>query len=266
MSTFKPKIVAFCCNWGAYQAADLAGISGIQYKPDVRIIRVMCSGRIDPVIIAEAFSKGADGVFCGTCLADECRNITGNVQTESKVYVTSLVLERAGILPRRLTLKMISPADSKYFVNHISEFINEITSLGKIGKGENLKEDEFVLKMEAVTNVLYGKKIRWLAGKRSDFKNKGNFYREVFTSHELDRMFKEVVMDEYDSQEMLLRVKQAPLTVKDLSQKMNLPSHRVLRQMANMRKMGLVDIAGVIDGSPLWRFVEKGNELITNNN
>jgi len=205
----------------------------------------------------EAFIKGADGVFCGACLLGECRYSTGNYQAQGKIYLTQLGLERAGISPDRIQLKMMSSAESQKFVGYISQFIDDISDLGKLGDSEGLDPNEIGLKLEAVKNALDSKKVRWVVGKRTEFMDEGNLYGEVFTAHEIERMFKEVVMDEYDLQEIFLRVKESPLSAKMVAEKMKLPSHRILREMANLRKMGLLEVKEVPGGSPLWKAVEE---------
>ncbi len=217
----------------------------------------MCSGRIDPSLIMEAFVNGADGVFCGGCLLGECRYISGNYQAQGKILLTQLALKRAGISPERLTIKFMSSAEAQKFVKYVSEFMDKIIELGRIGKAENLSENELKLKLEAVRNALEGKKLRWVVGKRTEFMESGNLYNEIFTAHEIERMFKEVVMDEVDLQEILLRLKNKPSSVKELSEKMRLPSHRILREIANLKKMGLVELEDVSGSSPLWKTVDE---------
>jgi len=212
----------------------------------------MCSGRVDPVMIAEAFISGADGVFVGACLMGECHYTSGNFQAMGKVLMTQKLLSHAGINPNRLVLKMMSSAEGAKFVSFITEFQDQIRELGKIGSSENIPENELEIKLAAAKAAVTGKKLRWVAGKRLEFMEKGNLYGEIFTEHEIHRLFEEVVMDELTIQEILLRAKEKPQTIKKLADMLHQPTKRVLRQLVDMRKMGLVKITGVEKNSPLW--------------
>ncbi|MEM2102786.1 MAG: hydrogenase iron-sulfur subunit [Candidatus Bathyarchaeia archaeon] len=128
---FEPKIVAFLCNWCAYAGADLAGVSRIQYPPTVRVIRVMCSGRVDPVFILEAFKDGADGVLVAGChLPSDCHYLTGNFKAQRRVLLLKEVLRQFGIEPERLRLEWVSASEGDRFATVIKDMTNEIKKLG----------------------------------------------------------------------------------------------------------------------------------------
>lgn len=97
LSKFDPGIVAFCCNWCSYAGADLAGVSRYQYPPGVRIVRVMCSGRVEPVFIFDAFENGADGVIVTGCHPGDCHYVSGNLNAEQRVEKTRKALEYLGL-------------------------------------------------------------------------------------------------------------------------------------------------------------------------
>lgn len=203
-------------------------------------------------MIIEGFLHGADGVFVGACLLGECHYSTGNFYAQGKVLLTQKVLKHAGINPDRLVLRFMSSAEGGKFVSFVTEFQNSIRSLGQLGSTENIASDELQLKLTAARHAVEGKKLRWVVGKRTEFIEKGNLYGEKFTEHEIHRLFEEVVMDELTIQEIKLRAKDRPLSVKHLAQQLNLPPKRVLRQLVDMRRMGLVKIAGIEDRAPLW--------------
>jgi F420-non-reducing hydrogenase iron-sulfur subunit len=128
---FEPKIIGFLCNWCAYAGADLAGVSRIQYPPNVRIIRVMCSGRIDPVFVLEAFKDGADGVLIAGChLPSDCHYLSGNFKAQRRVLLLKEVLEEFGIEPERLRLEWVSASEGDHFATIIKEMTEEIKKLG----------------------------------------------------------------------------------------------------------------------------------------
>ena len=130
MDEFEPKILGFCCNWCAYAGADLAGISRIQYPPNLRMIRVMCSGTIDPLYILEAFGKGADGVFIGGCHPGDCHYQSGNYKTRRKVSLVKRLLSQLGVSPQRIRLEWVSAAEGQRFAQVVTDFIGQVKELG----------------------------------------------------------------------------------------------------------------------------------------
>ncbi len=128
---FKPKIIVFCCNWCAYAGADLAGISRLPIKPYFKVIRTMCSGRVDPEFIIEAFNRGADGVMVAGCHPGECHYLDGNYRARRRVNLLRMMLPQFGIDPKRLRLEWVSASEAAKFQESINDFIDEITKLGK---------------------------------------------------------------------------------------------------------------------------------------
>jgi F420-non-reducing hydrogenase iron-sulfur subunit len=128
---FEPKIIGFLCNWCSYAGADLAGVSRIQYPPNIRIIRVMCSGRIDPAFILEAFKDGADGVLVAGChLPSDCHYISGNFKALRRITLLKKVLENFGIEPQRLRLEWISASEGDKFAAVVRDMVAEVKKLG----------------------------------------------------------------------------------------------------------------------------------------
>jgi len=128
---FEPKIIGFLCNWCSYAGADLAGVSRIQYPSNIRIIRVMCSGRIDPTFILEALKDGADGVLVAGChLPSDCHYISGNFKTLRRVTLLKKVLQDFGIEPKRVRLEWISASEGDKFAAVVRDMVEEIKKLG----------------------------------------------------------------------------------------------------------------------------------------
>lgn len=130
MAEYTPKILAFLCNWCSYAGADLAGVSRIQYPPSVRVVRVMCSGRINPAFIFEAFKSGADGVLVAGCHPGDCHYLTGNYKTQRRVLLVKKVLEGFGIEPERLRLEWVSASEGDKFAATIKDMTEELAKLG----------------------------------------------------------------------------------------------------------------------------------------
>ena len=127
---FDPLIIGFTCNWCAYAGADLAGTSKIQYPTNIRIIRVMCTSRIEPEFVLEAFKKGADGVLIGGCHLGDCHYQEGNYKTEARIKLLKRILELYGIEPDRIRLEWISASEGQKFANTVESFVNDIRKLG----------------------------------------------------------------------------------------------------------------------------------------
>ncbi len=127
---FKPKILAFLCNWCSYTGADLAGTSRIKYKPNVRAIRVMCSGRIEPTFVLRAFLKGADGVLVCGCHPGDCHYHEGNYKCLRRYHLLQKYIQQMGIEPSRLKLEWISASEGKQFADLVNSFTETISELG----------------------------------------------------------------------------------------------------------------------------------------
>jgi F420-non-reducing hydrogenase iron-sulfur subunit len=134
--SWKPRIVTFCCNWCAYAGADLAGISRRQYSPDIRILRVMCSGRVDPALILKCFEDGADGVMVLGCHPGDCHYLTGNEEAQRRIESTKGLLGLLGIDSRRLMLEWISASEGERFARTVDEFVFNVSGLGPL-RGES---------------------------------------------------------------------------------------------------------------------------------
>ena len=133
-NNFEPLILGFACNWCTYAGADLAGTSRIQYPPNIKMIRVMCSGRVDPTFILKAFSKGVDGVFIGGCHPGDCHYIEGNYKAMRRIALTKKLLQDFGIKPERLRLEWVSASEGVRFGQVVTDFTNTIKELGPLKK------------------------------------------------------------------------------------------------------------------------------------
>lgn len=132
---WKPSIIAFCCNWCAYAGADLAGVNRRQITPEVRVLRVMCSGRVSPGMILRSFTSGADGVMVLGCHPGDCHYRVGNVFAEKRVAEVRELLDLAGVDPSRLLLRWISASEGDLFARTMDEFVAHIREIGPLGGG-----------------------------------------------------------------------------------------------------------------------------------
>lgn len=139
-NNWEPRIVAFFCNWCTYTAADLAGVSRTKYAPNARIIRVMCSGRIDPQFVLDAFAKGADGVLLGGCHPGDCHYIEGNYKALRRVRLLKRMLKEMGIEEARFRLEWISASEGDKVKTAINDMVEQVRALGPLGLPRRFEE------------------------------------------------------------------------------------------------------------------------------
>ena len=127
---YEPKIIAFCCNWCSYAGADLAGVSRLQYPPNIRIIRVMCSSMVHPNLVIEALTKGIDGVIVCGCHPGDCHYIEGNLTAQNRAEAINLMLEDFGLEEERFRLEWVSASEGPRFAQVMKEMVDTIKSIG----------------------------------------------------------------------------------------------------------------------------------------
>jgi F420-non-reducing hydrogenase iron-sulfur subunit len=146
-----PRIVAFFCNWCTYTAADLAGVSRLKYASNVRVIRLMCSGRVDPQFILEALAKGADAVLIGGCHPFDCHYVEGNYKCLRRFEMLKRFLDQMGVEPERVRLEWISAAEGEKVKRVINEMVETVKRLGPLGMPKRF--EQWDLEMEALTHA-----------------------------------------------------------------------------------------------------------------
>ena len=129
-TNFEPNIISFLCNWWAYAAADLAGVSRMQYPTNMRIIRVTCSGSVSPHHVLRAFQQGVDGVFVGGWHKGECNYLYGNYSAEKRMTLLSQMLDFCGIEKERLRARWVSSVEAPEFIEEINDFVDTLKELG----------------------------------------------------------------------------------------------------------------------------------------
>jgi F420-non-reducing hydrogenase iron-sulfur subunit len=150
---FQPVIIGFTCNWCSYRAADMAGTARIKYPPNIRLIRLMCSGRLDPTFVLKALTSGADGVLITGCHPGDCHYLEQNYKAMRRFSLMKRTLIQLGVEPGRLKLIWASAAEGMQFANEITKFVNEVRALGPLnwpsdGQGTALIEGETLLHAE----------------------------------------------------------------------------------------------------------------------
>ena len=138
--SFEPTIVSFLCNWCSYTGADLAGTSRMKYAPNVKIIRVMCSGRVEPTFVMKALREGADGVLICGCHPGDCHYHEGNYKCLRRFHLIEKYLEQMGINKNRVKLEWVSASEGKQFAELIDKITEQIRKMGPAGIKENIEK------------------------------------------------------------------------------------------------------------------------------
>jgi F420-non-reducing hydrogenase iron-sulfur subunit len=235
---FEPRLLGFLCNWCCYAGADLAGVSRYQYPPNMRVIRVMCSGRVDLAFILRAFSKGIDGVFIGGCWLGECHYITqGNYEALSMMLLCKQLLKQIGIAPARLRLEWVSASQGNRFAEVVTDFTRQLKELGPLGIDE--ARNGLKAKLEAVKSLVPYIKLVERERLRVHF-NTEEEYKKFFTSDEVDRLFNELIVDKLAMKQILMLLRERPLSTGEISQILDLSPSEVSRYLNSSTKEGLV--------------------------
>lgn len=227
----------------------------MQYTTDVRIIRLMCTGRVDPTMIADAFIDGVDGIMAVGCHFGDCHYISGNFQGKVKVGVAARTLTYAGLNSARVAFNQCSSAEGERFVNLVTTFHRGISELGPLGTGDRLPLPELKAKLAIARTALAKEKIRWVVGKFTEFNTTGNKYGERFTEHEMWRTLDTIILDEMSTHQILGELKNGPAAVKDLAARLELPAPHVLRYILALQRRGFVALSGIEGPSPVYKIV-----------
>jgi len=214
----------------------------------------MCTGRVDPALVAKAFKKGIDGLMVVGCYFGDCHYITGNHQAKAKMDMTRKLFKFIGLNEERLAFRQCSSGEASVFVKLVSEFDQKILDIGPLGgDGDTVKAPEIFKKLEAAEAVLAGEKIRWIIGKRTPFLETGNMYGEIFTEHEFNRAIDMIIVEEMEVQEILARLRETARSVKDLANDLTIPPARVFRYISALKRKGMVALDTVAGQTPIFQ-------------
>jgi F420-non-reducing hydrogenase iron-sulfur subunit len=188
---FKPSILGFLCNWCCYGGADLAGVSRYQFPPYIRVIRVMCSGRVDLSFVLRAFSNGTDGVFIGGCHLNDCHyNTHGNFDALSMTQLAKKLLEHVGINPDRLRIEWVSAGEGIRYADIMTDFAKQIEKLGPLGSSEGKDRQELKSKIKEVNKLVPYMKLVKKEKLASHLPDEAD-YLKLFTLEEVEALLAE---------------------------------------------------------------------------
>lgn len=234
---FEPRIIAFLCNWCSYAGADLAGTSRIQYPPNIRVVRVMCSGRVEPEFVLEAFLTGMAGVLIGACHIGDCHYAVGNIQAEPKIKWLKRCLSDIGIEPERLRLEFVSASEGERFARIVTDFTNELRTLGELRLAQETVESLKTLRAEFCDF-----KVRWLLGIEREMIDKGNVYGEVVPGEKWERIMKDTLMSQNIQQRILRYVREEPRTVTEIAELLDIEPNIILNHLVDLKRRNLVSM------------------------
>lgn len=237
---FKPTIVGFLCNWCCYGGADLCGVSRYQYPPYLRVIRLMCSGRVDLAFIFQAFAKKADGVFIGGCHLNDCHyNPEGNYDALGNSLMAKRILEHVGVNPERLRLEWVSAGEGIRFADVMNDFSVKVKNLGPFGSSEGIGAAELQSRLEAVTQLVpYIKLVereRLRVPVRTD-----EGYRKFFASDEFNELFNELILEKLTLSRIMGLVRLKAVSAGEISEGLGLQPSEVARHLDDLAEQGLV--------------------------
>ena len=233
-------MIGIICNWCCYAGADLAGVSRFQYPPHIRLVRVMCSARVDLMHILRAFTNGSDGIFIGGCHLCDCHYVTsGNFNAFAMVQVCRKILEHIGVNPERLRLEWVSAGEGIRFANFMNEYSAELTKMGPLGKAEGLDDKVLAFKLEAVKKLIpYIKLVLTQRLHVSDRTEEA--YHKFFSSSEFDRLFEEIIVDKLAISQITTLLQKKSLSTGEIADSLHLSPSEVAKHMNSSSKQGLV--------------------------
>lgn len=248
---FKPKIIGFLCNWCSYAGADLAGVSRIQYPPNIRVLRLMCSGRVEPYFIFEALKNGIDGVIIMGCHPGECHYMTGNYEAEMKYQLLSSLLKYLN-LDNRISLEWVSASEGIKFAEVVTNFTNSIQKLGPSPFKNIDKDSELLLNLNALQNAANDYRLRALIGRKRKILEEGNVYNNKYPKERFENLQEIAMYDEYQKNRIILYLKKESLSVKGLSEKLSLVPNKILEYIVDLRGDGLIDLKNIQNVTPFY--------------
>ncbi|UCH88595.1 MAG: hydrogenase iron-sulfur subunit [Thermoplasmata archaeon] len=249
---FEPQIIGFLCNWCSYAGADLAGVSRIQYPSNLKVIRVMCSGSVDPILIVESLIRGADGVLVAGCHPGDCHYIKGNYYTKNRIKILKEIIKKTGIETERIKLEWVSASEGSKFASVVKEFTDKIRELGPsmvAGDQPNIDQLEglYVLR-----NILEDFRLNVFITRMHEWIEDGNVYGDKLSEEQIMDHVNKVVDDEFLRTRILFATKEKALSVQTLSNIFKEPQQKVLEHLVTLRDRDLVRVEGTEEDAPLY--------------
>jgi len=247
MDEFNPRILGFLCNWCSYAGADLAGVTRIKYAPNIRVIRLMCSGRVDPVFIIDAFLRHIDGIMVLGCHFGDCHYLNGNYHAEKRIIGAQKLLSLTGIGPERLYLDWVSAAEGERFANLVNNFVKKIKDIGPFPK-----TNEVIDILWAVRDVVSSEVFRHLTGVEWQVTEKENVYGEKIPIDEFRSKAEKILLREFIRARILRLIKAKERSVPEIASALSIPPDEVFNEICSLQEKGVVTLSEIRDEYPRY--------------
>jgi coenzyme F420-reducing hydrogenase delta subunit len=254
---FEPKILGFLCNWCSYAGADLAGVSRIQYPPNIRVIRVMCSGRVDPEFIIQGFQTGIDGIIVMGCHPGDCHYLEGNYEAEMKFKMVKSFLKIIDF-DTRVRLEWVSASEGNRFAEVVTDFTNAIKKLGPSpvsGGDPNINIQD---KLKAILMAIGSYRMRALVGRERAITEHENVYGEKVPLEKFNVIFDKAIYDEYLRHRILISLQHDPKSVKDLAIELEVEPSEILENMLVLKSRSQVSMEKIVGITPIYINIMEG--------
>jgi len=249
--SFEPRILGFLCNWCSYAGADLAGVSRVQYPPNIRVIRVMCSGRVDPKFVINALKIGIDGVIVMGCHPGDCHYLEGNYEAEKKYDMTEGLLKFVG-LDNRIRLEWVSASEGVRFGEVVKDFTDTIRDLGPSPLSGDQVDQNLLDKLIALEKAASSNRLRALVGRQRKITEDENAYGVKLPEERFDEILDQAMKEEYERNRVLVALEKDSKSVKDIAIELDLDSSVVLEHVLTLKTRSLVDFEKIIGNTPIF--------------
>ncbi|MBD3212426.1 MAG: hydrogenase iron-sulfur subunit [Candidatus Lokiarchaeota archaeon] len=255
--SYEPKILGFLCNWCSYAGADLAGVSRIQYPPNLRVIRLMCSGRVDPEFIFQGFLSGIDGIIIMGCHPGDCHYLEGNYEAEIKYEMIKQFLSFID-LENRVRLEWVSASEGNRFAEVVTDFTNHIKDLGPSPMNSENNNDNLIDDIKALEMASTSYRMRALVGRQRALTEQENLYGEKIPEEEFQEIFKKAIYDEYIRHRILVSLGNDPKSVKDLAIEFEIKPSEILDHILVLKQRGQIAMDKIVGITPIYLNVMEG--------
>ena len=252
MKELEPRILAFLCNWAGYAAYDLAGTKHLQLPPILEV-RVMCTGRVDPLQLIEAFLNGFDGVMLVGCRKGECRYENGNYYAERRIHWLRKALQHIGVHPDRLYCDWIGADEEQAFKGAMERFSVKISSLGKLGKANGIEREKLDSRLKALKETFAGERIRWLTGKDLEMSGRTDVFGSPMSASVFEKEVMDIFRNEYQRSSILVASEDAARSVVEIANITALSSENVMQEIIVLKRLGKLNLEGVVEGVPKYK-------------
>jgi len=249
--SFEPRILGFLCNWCSYAGADLAGVSRVQYPPNMRVIRVMCSGRVDPKFIFEGLLQGIDGIFVMGCHPGDCHYLEGNYEAEKKFNMVVKFLKMINF-EERIRLDWVSASEGTRFGQVVTDFINHIKNLGPSPLSGNYPDQMLMDKLRAIERATGTDRMRALVGRERKITEEENEYGEKVPLEKFNAIFNSAIYDEYIRARILIALEKDSKSVKDLASLLEIDPSEILENILILKGRSQVEMKEILGISPIY--------------